>query len=54
MQLLTRGVKLISTEGHISIMASLKGPVATELITIIYAMLILNQRLCDVIMVLVQ
>jgi len=31
-----RGVKLIFVEGHISIMVPLKGPVVTELTTIIY------------------
>jgi len=32
-------------------MVALKGPVVTELTTIIYATLMLKQRLCDVILV---
>jgi len=37
-----RGVKLIFIEGQISRMVALKGPVLTELITIIYATLMLK------------
>jgi len=52
--LYTRGVKLIFTEGHISIIFALKGPVVIELTTIIYATLMLEERLSDVIMIMLQ
>jgi len=45
--LYNRGVKLIFTEGHINIMVALKGRVVTELTIIIYATLMLKERLCD-------
>jgi len=35
-------------------MVALKGPVVTELTTIIYVTLMLKERLCDVIMVILQ
>jgi len=53
-KLYTRDVKLIFTEGHISIMVALKGPVITKLTTIIYTTLMIKEHLCDVIMVMLQ
>jgi len=35
-------------------MVALKGPVATELTTIVYATLMRKERLCDVIVVVLQ
>jgi len=35
-------------------MVALKGPVVRELTAIIYAMLMLQQRFCDIIMVMLQ
>jgi len=35
-------------------MVALKGPVVTDLTTIIYATLMLEERLCDVIMVILE
>jgi len=54
MSIWNRGVKLIFTEGHISITIALRGPVVTELTTIIYETLMVNERLCDVIMIMLQ